>query len=165
MKGRKLVAAAGVLDCSYVVALDAAGRLLLGESMGTGASAGKLARTHFKNRCYQPSDCLESPKKAGLAHLGTLIGDQRLVEGWRISFDMGSRGLERTSVFAIDLSTDRVLCALLQDEVKLGRVAKDVQDFIMRKQGLTVPMRMPCELLTGTKKNPLRADPERRSQR
>ena len=73
------VAAAVMRDCSTVVAMDVAGRFLLLETMETRPARDEWARTHFKNRSFQPPDGMESPKDAAVAQLATLIVDQRLV--------------------------------------------------------------------------------------
>ena len=54
------------------------------------------------------------------------------------------------AVSAIDLVTDSVVRAFLQDVVKLGGMAKDVEDFILRKPALRVPITMECAHLIGT---------------
>ena len=46
-----------------------------------------------------------------------LIGDQRLVVGWRLGLDLSSLDLGVSTVLAIDLSTDQVVRAFLQDVV------------------------------------------------
>ena len=132
--GSEQVAAASVLDCSTVAAMDAAGRLL--ETMGARPAGDNWARRHFKNRSFQPTDELVSQKDAFVPHLATLIGDQRLVVGWRLVFDLASRGLGITSVFAIDFPTDPVVRAFFQDLVKLGGAAKDFEDFLLHKPEL-----------------------------
>ena len=109
------VAQAGVLDCSTVVAMDVAGRVLLLETIGARPAGDDWARRHFKNRSYQPPDGLESPKDATLAHLATLIFDQRLVVGWRLGFDLASLGIGVNTVLAIDLSTDHMVRVFFQD--------------------------------------------------
>ena len=153
VEGSQKVAPAGLLDWSTVVAMDAAGRLLLLETMGVRPAGDDWRRKHFKNRSYQRREGLESPKDAVLVHLATLIGDQRLVLGWMVGFDLASLGLEITCVFAMDLPTNPVGCAFFQDLVKFGGVAKDVEDFILRKPELPIPITMACSLLTGTKGN------------
>ena len=50
VEGSEQVAPAGVLDCSTLVPKDAAGRVLLLETMGTRAAEDRWARRHFKNR-------------------------------------------------------------------------------------------------------------------
>ena len=113
VEGSDQVAPAGVLDCSTVVAMDPAGRVLLLETMGARASSDNWARTHFKNRSYQPPQGLERPKNAVVAHLATLIRDERLVIGWRLGYDLASLGLGVTSLMAIDLATDPVVITFL----------------------------------------------------
>ena len=85
--GSKQEAPAGVLDSRTVVAMDPAGRLLLLETMGARAPDDPSGRRHFKDRSKLPPDSLDSPKPAVLAHLATLIGEQRLEVGRRLGFD------------------------------------------------------------------------------
>ena len=73
-----------------------------------------------------------------------------MVVGWRLGFDLPSLGLGISAVLAIDLATDQVVRALLQDVRRLGGVAKDMEDFILLKPALPVPITMACALLTGT---------------
>ena len=54
------------------------------------------------------------------AHLATRKGDQRLVVGWRLGFDLASLELRATTVLAMDLPTNPVVRAFFQDLVKLG---------------------------------------------
>ena len=84
-----------------------------------------------------------------MAHLAPLIGDHRLVVGWRIGLDLASLGLGVSTVMAIDLSTDPVVRAFLQDFLHEGSVAKDAADFIMNKPELPIPITMACAILTG----------------
>ena len=56
VEGSAQEAPAGVLDCSTVVAMDPAGRVLLLETMGARASNDEWARRHFKNRSSQPPE-------------------------------------------------------------------------------------------------------------
>ena len=114
------VAPVGVLDCSTVLALHAAGRVLLAETMGSRAPDDTWARRQFKHRSYQQSDGLESPRDALIAALATLIGAQRLVVGWPLGIDMASLGIGISAVFPMDLATDPVVRAFLQAVVKLG---------------------------------------------
>ena len=153
VEGSQKVAPAGLLDWSTVVAMDAAGRLLLLETMGVRPAGDDWRRKHFKNRSYQPAEELESPKDAVLVHLATLIGDQRLVLGWMVGFDLASLGLEITCVLAMDLPTDPVVCAFFQDLLKLGGAAKEVEDFILGKPELPIPITMACALFSATKGN------------
>ena len=74
-----------------------------------------------------------------------------MVVGWRLGFDLPSLGLGISAVLAIDLATDQVVRALLQDVRRLGGVARDVEDFILPKPAIPVPITMACALLTGTK--------------
>ena len=67
-------AAAGMLESSTVGALDAAGRLVLLDTMGVRTADDDWARRHFKNRNYQPPDGLQRPKDATVANLATLLG-------------------------------------------------------------------------------------------
>ena len=73
--------------------MDPAGRVLLFDTRGARATDDDWARSHFKNRNYQPPEGFESPKNAAVAHLATLIGGERLFVGWRLGFDLGSLGL------------------------------------------------------------------------
>ena len=52
----------GMLDCSTLVAMDCAGRVLLLETMGKREPDDEWPRRHFWNKSYQPPDDLESPK-------------------------------------------------------------------------------------------------------
>ena len=153
VEGYQQVAPAGVLDCRTLIAMDAAGRLLLFEKMGTSVSDDEWARRHFKNRSYQRREGFESPKDAVVAHLETVIGDQRLEVGWRLGFALASLGLGIASMLAIDLATDPVVRAFFRDLVKLGGAAKDVEDFILRKPELPIPITIASSLFTGTKVN------------
>ena len=81
---------AGVLDCSTLVAMDSAGRVFLLETMGKRDPDDEWPRRHFWNRSYQPPDGLQSPKDAVVGYLASVIGDQRLVLGWRLGFDLAS---------------------------------------------------------------------------
>ena len=82
VEGSEQEVPAGVLDFSTVVAMDPTGRVFLFEAMGARSSTDEWARTHFRNRSFQPTEGLESPKYAVVAHLATRIGDERLVFGW-----------------------------------------------------------------------------------
>ena len=88
VEGSQQVSPAGVLDCSTLVAMDAAGRLLLLETIGARHADDEWARRHFKNRSYQLPDVLESQRHAAVPHMATLIGDQRLVFVRRLCFDL-----------------------------------------------------------------------------
>ena len=57
------VAPGVMLDCSTVVALDAAGRDLLLQTIVVRPPCDACSRRHFSNRSYQPLDGLESPKR------------------------------------------------------------------------------------------------------
>ena len=100
---------AGVLDCSTPVAMDCAGRVLLLETMAKREPDHDWPRRHFWNKIYQPPDDLETSKDVVVGHLASLIGDQRLVVGWRLGFDLASLGLGVSRVMAVDLSTDPVV--------------------------------------------------------
>ena len=154
VEGSKQEATAGVLDCSTVVAMDPAGGVLLLETMGTRASYDEGARRHFKNRSYQPPQGLESPKNAVVAHLATLIGDERLVVGWRLRYDLASLGLGVTRVMTNDLASDPVVRNFLQELLQTqSDVPQDVVDFIVNKPALPVPITMACVLFTSNKVN------------
>ena len=92
--GSEQEAAACVLDCSTVVAMDPAGRILLLETMGARASSDNWARRHFKIRKHEPQEGLVSPKEALVAYLATLIGEEHLIVGCRLGFDLASLGWE-----------------------------------------------------------------------
>ena len=154
VEGSEQEAPAGVLDCSTVVAMDPAGRVLLLETMGARASNDDWPRRHFKNRSYQPPQGLESPKDAVVAHLATLIGDERLVVGWRLGYDLASLGLGVTRVMAIDLASDPVVRNLLQELLQTqSDVPQEVVDFLMNKPALPIPITMACALFTSNKVN------------
>ena len=148
VEGSQQVAPAGVLDCSTVVAMDVAGRPLLLETIGARAPGNDWSRRHFENRSYQPPDGYESPKQASVAHLATLIGDQRLVVGWRVRLVLASLGLGVRTVLSIDLSTDPVVRAFFQDLLEGGGVAKDAADFITSKPELAVPITLASAIFT-----------------
>ena len=93
VEGSAQEAPAGVLDCSIVVAIDQAGGVLLLETTGARASNDEWARRHFKNRSYQPPEGFERPENAVVEDLASLIGDERLVVGSRLGFDLPSMGL------------------------------------------------------------------------
>ena len=151
VEGSEQEAPAGVIDCSTVVAMDPAGRVLLLETRGAPASNDDWARRHFKNRSYQPPQGLESPKNALVAHLATLIGDERFF-GWRIGYDLASLRLAVTSVMVFDLSTDPVMRNHLQKLIQAqGDLPQEVAHFIMKKPALLVPITMACGLLTSMK--------------
>ena len=150
VEGSQKVAPAGVLDCSTVMAMDVAGRVLLLETMGARCTVDAWSQRHFKNRSCQQPDGLESPRNAVLANLAMLIWDKRLIVSGRLGFDLASLGIGFSSVLAIDLATDQVVPAFLQDVVKLGGVAKDVEDFILRKPALPLTITVACSLFTGT---------------
>ena len=137
-----------MLDCSTVVAMDAVGRHHLLETMGARPAGEMWTRRHSKNRSYQPPDGLESPKHATVVTLATLIGDQRLVIGWRLGSDLTSLGI---GALAIDLLKDPVLRSIFRDLIKVERVANDAEDFILHIELLRIPRTMACALLTGNK--------------
>ena len=117
--------------------------------MGACVSNDDWARRHFKNRSYQPPQVLEGPKNAVVAHLTTLIGDERLVVGWRLGYDLASLGLGVTRVMTIDLASDPVVRNFLQELLQTqSDVPQDVVDFIMNKPALPVPITMACVLFT-----------------
>ena len=149
VQGSQQVAPAGVLDCSTVVAMDAAERPLLLETMGVRTAGGDWMLRHFKNRSYQPRDVLESPKDATVGHLAPLIGDHRLVVGWRLGLDLASMGIGVSTALAIDLGTDPVVRAFFHYLMKEGSVAKDVDDFILHKPEFPIAITMACALFTG----------------
>ena len=147
VEGIEQEASAGVLDCSTVVAMDPAGRVLLLETMGARASNDYWARRHFKNRSYQPPEGLESPTNAVVAPLATLIGDERLVVGSRLGFDLASLGLGISNVMPVDLSTDRVLRTVQHELLHLGgNVPEEVADFNLNRSALSLPLTMACAL-------------------
>ena len=87
-----------------------------------------------------------------VAHLATLIGDELLVVGWPLGFDLGSLGLGVTSVMALDLWTDPVVRTCMQQLVKLaGHVPQEGTDFILNKSALPVQITLDCALFTGMK--------------
>ena len=90
---------------------------------------------------------------AVVAHLATLIWDQRLVVSGRLGFDLEWLGFRVITVLAIELATDQVFRAFFQDLVKLGGVVKNAEDFILYKRELPLPITMACALFTGTKSN------------
>ena len=61
------------------------------------------------------------------------MGDQSLVVGWRLGFDLASLGLGVVTVLPIDLATDPIVRTFFRDLVKLPRVAKNVEDFLLQK--------------------------------
>ena len=66
------------------------------------------------------------------ADLPTLIGDERLVVGWRLRFDLASLALRVTSVMAMYVARDPVTRTVLKELVKLGgNVHQEVVDSIM----------------------------------
>ena len=71
-EGTEQVAPVGVIDSTAVMGMDAAGRVILVETMGTRATANTWAQRQFKNRSYQPPDGLVNPRDAVIAHLATL---------------------------------------------------------------------------------------------
>ena len=50
---------------------------------------------------YQPADVSESLKDATVSQLPTQIGDEPLVVGWRLGFQMASLGTGETTVLAL----------------------------------------------------------------
>ena len=95
----------------------------------------------------------KAPKEATVAHLATLIADQRLIVGWRLGLDLASLGFGVSTVLANDLSTDPVVRAFFQDLVQDGNVAKDATDFLMSKPELHSPITLGCAILTGNQVN------------
>ena len=142
----------GGLNCSTVVGMDPAGKVLLLETMGARAHDEDWARRHFKNRSSQPPEGLESPKDAAVAHLSTLIGDERLIVGWPLGFELASLGLGVSSILAVDLASDLDVRAFLQELVQNGvDVAKEVAHFILNNAALAIPIRMACALFPSMK--------------
>ena len=90
VEGSEQEAPTGVVDCSTLMVMDAAGRILLLETIGARPACDDRARRHVENRRSQPSDGLESPSDAEVAHLAKLIGDQSLVVWWILDFDLAS---------------------------------------------------------------------------
>ena len=86
-----------------------------------------------------------------IVHLATLTADQRPLVGWRLGFDLASVGVGMSAVLPIDLATKSIVRAFLQDVVKLAAVEKDMEDFILRKPALPVPIMLACALLSATK--------------
>lgn len=91
-----------------------------------------MSGSHFKIRTDQRPEGLESPKDAVVAHSVTLIGDERLVVGSRLGFDLGSFGMGIPTVIANDLQSDPVVGGFFQNVVQLGRVENDVDDIILQ---------------------------------
>ena len=146
---------AGVLDWSTLFAMDSSGIVLLLETMGKRDQNDEWPRRHFWNRSYQPHDCLESPKNAVVGDLASLIGDQRLIVGWRLGFDLASLGLGVSRVKAIDLSTDLVVRDFFAEISKTGDAPEEVKEFVQNKVALPLPITTACSLFTGGKDRPL----------
>ena len=94
---------------------------------------------------------LGKPERLVVAHLVTLIGDQRLLVGWKLGFNLRSLGIGLPTVIANDFASDPVEGAFFQNMVKLGGVKNDVEDFSLHKPELRIPITMACSLSRGTK--------------
>ena len=130
--------------------MDPAGSVLLLETMGERAANAEWARRHFKNSYYQPPEGLESRNKSAVSHLPTLIGDERLIVGSRLRYDLASLGLGITSILAVDLATDPVVRTFFHELMQLGgNVPQKVAEFILNKPALPVQITMDCALFTG----------------
>ena len=89
-----------------------------------------------------------------VAHLATLIGNERLVVGWRLGYELASLGLGITSVMSIDLATDPVVRKFLLELVQIqGNAQPELVDFVMNKPALPIPITMACALFTSIKVN------------
>ena len=131
--------------------MDVAGRFLLLETMGKREPDDEWPRRHFWNRSYQPPDGLEMSKDVVVGHLASLIGDQRLVVGWRLGFDLASLGLGVSRVMAVDLSTDPVVREFFAEISKEGDASEEVKEFVQTKVALPLPITTACGLFTGLK--------------
>ena len=96
---------------------------------------------------------MKSPKDAVVGHLASIIGDQRLIVGLRLGFDLASLGLGVSRVMAIDLSTDPVVREFFAEISKDGDASEEVKEFVQNKVALPLPITTACGLFTGTKVN------------
>ena len=143
----------GVLDCNTLVAMDSAGRVLLFETMGKRDPDDDWPRGHFWNRSYQPPDGWECPKEAVVGHLATMIGDQRVVVGWRPGFDLASLGLAISRVMAIDLSRDPLVRDFFAEISRDSGAPEEEKVFVQAKLARPLPITKACSLFTPTKVN------------
>ena len=143
----------GVLDCNTLVAMDSAGRVLLFETMGKRDPDDDWPRGHFWNRSYQPPDGWECPKEALVRHLAKLIGDKRLVVGWRLGFDMASLGLALSRVMAIDLSRDPLVRDFFAEISRDSGAPEEEKMVLQAKVTLPLPITKAFSLFTATKVN------------
>ena len=142
VEGREKLAQAGVLDCSTAVAMNVARLSILLETIGNRASADDCARRHSKIRRYQPSHRMESRKDGTFAQLATVVGDQRLLVGWRLGPDLASLRIGVSAVLLNALAIDPVVRAFFHDMGKQGGIAKKGEDFLLHKPEYPIPITM-----------------------